>query len=285
MADADRFIEVPGRHIAQRHALFDRTRPRPGLLIGHQRHGRGGAGVMAGLAALLQNGCHVSAERDVGVERRRVGDPWAGQHHREIDTSVARGHLPPPLTVTFTSALVQQQWYPKLPANSPEPSSTTTCNRYSPGALNVAVAAARPSTILLCAGAKVTLAGPRYVTQLAVIPTGFPPRTGSPSSVAATVRVSGPGPSRVCWAGSRRTTGGVLELMRSLLPPRVVRLRSIIHTGLSEPATCSVLPCAARNHTSFWSPKSLGTTTLKTSLWRRISKCVGCPRSPPGSKR
>lgn len=56
--------------------------------------------------------------------------------------------IAPSLHDYLHSTLVQQQWYPKLPASSPEPSSTTACKIYSPGALKFTVvlegAGARP---------------------------------------------------------------------------------------------------------------------------------------------
>ena len=127
-----------------------------------------------------------------------------------------------------------------------------------------------------------TSPGPRNFAQLTVMPTGWPRRFGRPSSVAFTVSVVDAAVntgSDVCTS----TTGGVFELIFSLLPPRVVRSRSICQTGFSVAITCCVWPCDVSFQTSWWSPKSFGTTTLKTSLCRRGVKCVGCPRSPPGS--
>jgi hypothetical protein len=46
------------------------------------------------------------------------------------------------------------------------------------------------------------------------------------------------------------TTGGVFEFTCSLLPPRVVRRRSICHTGLSVAVIVSVLPLVVRDHVS-----------------------------------
>ena len=108
---------------------------------------------------------------------------------------------------------------------------------YSPGWLKLAVVTARPSTSFDLDSPNTTAPGPRYIAQMAVMPTAFPARTGSPSSVADTVRVKEPGPVIVRSAGSMLTWGGVLELIFSLFPPRVVRRRSIIQTGFSVPAT------------------------------------------------
>ena len=114
---------------------------------------------------------------------------------------------------------------------------------YSPGSENVAVVAALPFTSFACAALNVTSPGPRYFAQSTVMPAGCPRRIGSPSSVADTVSVVVPrGAATDAVAGCSSTDGGVFELMRSLLPPRVARIRSICHTGLSVPATRSVCP-------------------------------------------
>jgi len=62
------------------------------------------------------------------------------------------------------------------------------------------------------------------------------------------------------------TSGGRFELTFSLLPPRVVRRRSICHTGFNVAMTCSVLPCVVSFQTSCLSANSFGTVTLNTSL-------------------
>ncbi len=72
------------------------------------------------------------------------------------------------------------------------------------------------------------------------------------------------------------TAGGRFESMLLMLPPRVVRRRSICQTDSSEPDTASVCPWVVSVQVTFWVLlKSFGTVILKTSLWRRTSKCVG----------
>src|SRR6478736_2097967 len=139
---------------------------------------------------------------------------------------------------------------------------------YSPGSLNVADVAALPPTSFSSGEENCTAPGPRNLVQNTVRPTGAPRRAGRPSSVAETTNdapvTDGFG------ATSTLTTGGRFELTFSLLPPRVVRSRSICHTGFSVAITCSVLPRVVNFHTSCLSANSFGTTTLNTSLWRRV---------------
>src|SRR5262249_15310621 len=101
-----------------------------------------------------------------------------------------------------------------------------------------------------CVAENCTTPGPRYFVHIAVMPTGsLPPRFfGRPSSVAVTVSVA---PLADWFATLTVTAGGRFELTFSLLPPRVVRRRSICHTGFSVAATCWVCPCAVKVHTSF----------------------------------
>ncbi len=68
VADADGLVEMPRRHVAVRHALPDRARPRPHFVVGDERHRRRRARVMAGLAAFLED------RRDVFGERRLIAD-------------------------------------------------------------------------------------------------------------------------------------------------------------------------------------------------------------------
>ena len=71
LLDAHVALDVPGRHDAVGHARLDGPRPRPHVLVGHQRHRRVGAGPMARLARPLEN------RRDVlGVgDRHSAGEP------------------------------------------------------------------------------------------------------------------------------------------------------------------------------------------------------------------
>src|SRR4029453_880131 len=99
----------------------------------------------------------------------------------------------------------------------------------------------------------VTAPGPRYFAHSTVMPSGLatppsPRRRGSPSSVAETFSVAVAAPATDCVAGVAVTVGGVFELMFWLLPPRVVRRRSICQTAVSIPATLSVLPGTAPDH-------------------------------------
>ena len=51
--------------------------------------------------------------------------------------------------------------------------------------------------------------------------------------------------------GSTLTTGGVFEYGFSMFAPRVVYLRSMIHTGFNVPVTCAVCPCTVSVQISF----------------------------------
>src|SRR5690348_8478591 len=104
---------------------------------------------------------------------------------------------------------------------------------YSPGSLKFAVVDAFPPSILARAGSNFTFPGPRYFTHSIVIPTGFPFRMGRPSSVADSFSVSESDFPIVFSTGSTLTTGGVLEYGLLMFAPRVVYLRSMIHTGFS----------------------------------------------------
>ena len=64
--DAQALVEMPGRHVPGLHAVANRTRPRPALLVGHERHRRDGIGPVARLALRLED------RRDVLGERRGV---------------------------------------------------------------------------------------------------------------------------------------------------------------------------------------------------------------------
>src|SRR5207244_1220527 len=64
LADADRLVEMPRRHLAIGHALPDRSRPRADVLIGGKRHRRRRTGVMTALATSLKNRRHVFCKRD-----------------------------------------------------------------------------------------------------------------------------------------------------------------------------------------------------------------------------
>jgi len=93
LADADALVEVPGRHLAQEHALPDRLGPRPRVLIRQKRHRRRRARVMARLARLLEDRRHVPGERHVlrsicrqRGERRHQQSGDSRQHHRPQGT-------------------------------------------------------------------------------------------------------------------------------------------------------------------------------------------------------
>ena len=65
--DTDRPVDVPGRHLPGLDAALDGPRPGPDLLVGEERHRRGGLGPVAALAGALED------RRDVAAEGRRVG--------------------------------------------------------------------------------------------------------------------------------------------------------------------------------------------------------------------
>ncbi len=82
VADADRAVDMPRRHLAIGHTRADRSRPRPHFVVGGERHRRGGAGVMARRALGLEDGRDVLREgRRRGHRRRRCG---AGHRDREL---------------------------------------------------------------------------------------------------------------------------------------------------------------------------------------------------------
>ena len=60
---ADAAVDVPRRHLARRHALADRTGPRPRVLIGDERHRRDRSRLVAGLTLGLENRRDVFRER------------------------------------------------------------------------------------------------------------------------------------------------------------------------------------------------------------------------------
>ena len=65
LGDAHVAIDVPRRHLAIDDLRANRARPRPGLLIGHQRHRRDGAEPVTRLAVLLENWRHILRESDL----------------------------------------------------------------------------------------------------------------------------------------------------------------------------------------------------------------------------
>src|SRR6266540_3371815 len=85
-----------------------------------------------------------------GSKRTRPTDVDAGRVFSDppFTTAVDVGRVfsDPPFTLMATCEFVQQQWYPKLPADSPDPSSTTACTMYSPVSLKLAVVVAEPFT-------------------------------------------------------------------------------------------------------------------------------------------
>ncbi len=84
LVDADVPVDVPRRHLARGHLLFDRPRPGPGVLVGHQRHRRDRAGAMTVLTGFLQDGRDVLAERHRrGLLRKRRGSEGADDDERE----------------------------------------------------------------------------------------------------------------------------------------------------------------------------------------------------------
>src|SRR5438094_10396641 len=101
---------------------------------------------------------------------------------------------------------------------------------YSPGTLKLADVVAVPLSSFAEVEEKCTSPGPRYFAHMTVMPTGSPRRFGRPSSVADRVSVLDDGAATVGADACSVTTGGRFELIFSLLPPRVVRCRSICHT-------------------------------------------------------
>src|SRR5580765_783552 len=98
---------------------------------------------------------------------------------------------------------------------------------YSPGSEKLAEVVVLPSSSLALGAEKRTAPGPRYFAHITVRPIGSPRRFGRPSSVAVSVSVVDERPVSIGSAAWTVTAGGRLELIFSLLPPRVVRRRSI----------------------------------------------------------
>src|SRR5437899_2113150 len=115
---------------------------------------------------------------------------------------------------------------------------------YSPGSLKLAEVVALPFSSFAEVEENRTSPGPRYFAHNTVMPTGSPRRFGRPSSVADSDSIVDAGAVRTVLAACTETAGGRLELIFSLLPPRVVRWRSICHTGFSVATTCCAWPCA-----------------------------------------
>jgi hypothetical protein len=68
LLNADRLVDVPGRHLARLHAFLDDVEVLLGVVVGQKRHRRDRAGLMAHLTFALEE------RRDV----RRVGDVFFG---------------------------------------------------------------------------------------------------------------------------------------------------------------------------------------------------------------
>ena len=71
LLNADRLVQVPGRHVAGHHPLLDGFGPRPGFFVGDQRHGRHRSVAMAVLAFFLKDRRDVFGERWRGVGEGR----------------------------------------------------------------------------------------------------------------------------------------------------------------------------------------------------------------------
>ena len=84
--DADARVDVPGRHVARRHAIANRTRPRTRLFVGLQRHRRDRIRPVARLALVLEN------RRDV-LGERRYGSGLSRERCRQSQEASTR---PPP---------------------------------------------------------------------------------------------------------------------------------------------------------------------------------------------
>ena len=77
LLNADGLVEVPGRHLTRGDAVLDRSRPRPRLFVGDERHRRDRIRPVAGLAFFLED------SRDVlGEGRSRLGG-LGGREHRD----------------------------------------------------------------------------------------------------------------------------------------------------------------------------------------------------------
>ena len=74
LRDADAARDVPRRHVARFDLALDRPRPRPGVLVGQERHRRNRARPVAPLTGALQDGRDVFGERGLRAWRWR----WRG---------------------------------------------------------------------------------------------------------------------------------------------------------------------------------------------------------------
>src|SRR5262249_15194101 len=64
---ADVAVDEPGRHLAGADTCFDRSRPWPYVLVGHERHWRNRSWTMTLLAGALENGRQVFRKRRRGL--------------------------------------------------------------------------------------------------------------------------------------------------------------------------------------------------------------------------
>ena len=112
----------------------------------------------------------------------------------------------------------------------------------------------------LSGASNVTVPGPRYFAHS---PSCRPARRAASAGRRRWPRrssVADAGRSSRVAAACSVTTGGRFELIFSLLPPRVVRRRSICQTGFSVPTTCCGLAVrASASRPASVSPKSFGT--------------------------
>ena len=70
LVDADRPVDVPGRHLAGGDPALDRARPGPGLLVGKERHRRRSSRPVAAFARALEDRCDVAAPGHVDLGLR-----------------------------------------------------------------------------------------------------------------------------------------------------------------------------------------------------------------------
>ncbi len=282
---------MPWRHLAQRDALFDRTRPRTRLLIRHQRHRRGGARMMAGLAALLQDRsdvltkgqrfCRAPAQRPRHGTARTIMDAIPRKLTLRVDIAGSfHGHLY--LNIGPTAVIAE------IPGHFPR----TIVHHHLK---SIIAWFAKPRLrkgfsffeLLLWLGKNTTSRpGPRYFTT---------PSSSRRFPVPNGTAVIGGGDRQgqrlrfpiVCCTGFTFTTGGQRGSNR-ILDVRPARPIVLAIDSPSRVERASPLFVFLRGtvsvHVNFWSPKSFGTVTLKISLWRLTAKWVGCP-SRNGNRR
>ena len=92
----DSAIEVPGWHLPGDHAVLDRARPGPDLIVGQERHRGGGTRTVALLARALEDRQHVLRERRclafVLGGKSRSGAPDDQRQRQQTDGCVSSFH-------------------------------------------------------------------------------------------------------------------------------------------------------------------------------------------------